>query len=79
MKYAVVAIVLLTTPALGQEMLDRVLARVEGEPITLSDARAALALGIVENVEGVDPILSALRQLIERRLVLLEVARFAPT
>lgn len=62
----------------SQELLDRVLARANGEPITLSDTHAALELGIVERPEGVDPILSALRQLIERRLVLAEVARFAP-
>ena len=64
------------TPA--QELLDRVIARVNGEPITLSDARAAIALGIVEQTAGVDPIVSALPQLVERRLVLAEVARFAP-
>jgi hypothetical protein len=64
--------------ASGQEVLDRVLARVDGEAITLSDTRAALELGIVERPEGVDPILSGLRQLVERRLVLAEVARFAP-
>jgi hypothetical protein len=64
--------------ALAQELLDRVLARVDGEPITLSDTRAAIGLGLVEPAEGVDPILFAVRQLIERRLVLAEVARFAP-
>jgi hypothetical protein len=64
--------------ASAQELLDRVVARVNGEPITLSDTRAAIALGIVEQTEGVDPIVSALPQLVERRLVLAEVARFAP-
>ena len=64
--------------AVAQEVLDRVLARVDGEPITLSDTRAAMALGIVEQPPEVDPILSALRQLVERRLVLQEVARFSP-
>jgi hypothetical protein len=61
-----------------QEVLDRVLARVNGEPITLTDARAAIALGVVEPAPGVDPIVSTVLQLIERRLVLAEVARFAP-
>ena len=69
---------LLGTSLEAQEVLDRVLARVDGNPITLTDTRAAIALGIVETPEGVDPVLSALRQLIERRLVLQEVARFAP-
>lgn len=65
--------------ASAQDVLDRVLARVEGDPIMLSDARAAIRLGLVETTPGVDPILSAVRQLVERRLVLAEVARFAPT
>ena len=62
----------------AQELLDRVVARVDGNPITLSDVRAAIRLGIVEPAEGVDPMLFGLRQLVERRLVLAEVARFAP-
>ena len=70
--WAVVAIVS------AQELLDRVLARVEGEPVTLSDARAAIGLGLVESTPGTDPVLLAMRQLIVRRLGLAEVARFAP-
>jgi hypothetical protein len=62
----------------AQEVLDRVVARVDGDPLTLSDVRAAIKLGIVETPEGVDPILSGLRLLIERKLVLAEVTRFAP-
>jgi hypothetical protein len=61
-----------------QEVLDRVLARVDGHPITLSDTRAAQRLGLVEVAAGVDPVLLGLRQLVERRLMLAEVARFAP-
>ena len=64
--------------SVAQELLDRVVARVSGQAITLSDARAAMRLGLVEPIEGVDPVLLAVRQLIERRLVLAEVARFAP-
>jgi hypothetical protein len=77
-----VAAVLIAFATLGsahaQELLDRVVARVDGNPVTLSDVRAAIRLRLVEPAEGVDPILFALRQLIERRLVLAEVARFAP-
>jgi hypothetical protein len=62
----------------AQELLDRIVARVDGRPITLSDARAAIRLGLVEPAAGVDPTLLAVRQLVERRLVLAEVARFAP-
>ena len=76
--YAVLALSFLASSAAAQELLDRVLARVEGEPITLSDARAAIGLGLFESTPGVDPILLAMQQLIERRLVLAEVARFAP-
>jgi hypothetical protein len=65
-------------PVYAQDVLDRVLARVSGDPITLSDVRAAIRLGVVEPPEGVDPILSGLRLLVERRLVLAEVTRFAP-
>jgi hypothetical protein len=70
--------VLVASTTFAQEVLDRVLARVNGEPITLTDARAALALGVVEQPAGVDPVVSSVLQLIERRLVLAEVARFAP-
>jgi len=76
LTFALVTLAAATIAA--QELLDRVVARVNGEPITLSDARAAVALGIVEHPAGVDPIHSAVRQLIERRLVLAEVARFSP-
>ena len=77
MRFAVLLLAF-TITASAQEVLDRVLARVNAEAITLSDTRAAIALGIVERPEGVDPIHSAVRQLIERRLILAEVARFAP-
>ena len=77
-----VAAVLIGCAALGtataQGVLDRVLARVDGNPITLTDVHAAIRLGLGERAEGVDPILFGLRQLVERRLVLAEVARFAP-
>ena len=56
------------------QLLDRVVARVDGYAVTLSDVRAAIGLGIVEAATeetGVDGA-------IERQLVLTEVARFAP-
>jgi hypothetical protein len=61
------------TPS-AQQLLDRVVARVDGYAVTLSDVRAAIGLGIVEaaiEAVGVDAV-------IERQLVLAEVARFAP-
>ena len=66
------------TPASGQLLLDRVAARVNGAVITLTDVRAALALGIVEAPDGPDRESVATDQLINRQLVLAEVARFVP-
>jgi hypothetical protein len=61
-----------------QQILDRVLARVNGQAITLSDARAAIGLGLVKVPPGEDPIAAAMEHLIERQLLLGEVARFSP-
>jgi hypothetical protein len=66
-------------PRLHQpELIDRTLALVGGQPITLSDARAAIALGLVEIPKGGDPIASATSALVDRELVLREVQRYAP-
>ncbi|NOT26909.1 MAG: hypothetical protein HOP16_12490 [Acidobacteria bacterium] len=65
-------------PAGAQVLLDRVAARVNGAAITLTDVRTALALGIVEVPAGPDRDAVATDQLINRQLVLAEVARFAP-
>ena len=65
-------------PLPAQEVLDRVIARVNNQPITLSDARAAVGLGIVAVAPGEDAIASAARGLIDRQLMLQEVARFSP-
>jgi hypothetical protein len=59
----------------GQELLDRTLALVGGQPITLSDTRAALALGLID---AGTPQADALAQLIRRELILREVQRYAP-
>ncbi|HEY6361784.1 MAG TPA: hypothetical protein VIX63_11805 [Vicinamibacterales bacterium] len=66
------------SPISAQQLLDRVVARVNGTPITLTDVNAALGLGLVEIAGGEDPQAAAARQLIERQLILAEVARFAP-
>lgn len=62
----------------GQQLLDRVVARVRGEAITLTDVQAAIGLGVVEVPAGADPEAAATDLLIERQLVLTEVARFPP-
>jgi hypothetical protein len=62
----------------AQQLLDRVVARVNNVPITLSDVNAALGLGIVEAPASGDPVAVARVQLIDRQLMLAEVARFTP-
>jgi hypothetical protein len=77
----VVAVVVLsssTQAVSAQQVLDRILARVNGQAITLSDARAAIGLGVVKVPAGEDPVATATDQLIVRQLLLGEVARFSP-
>ena len=62
----------------NQELLDRTLAIVGGQPITLSDARAAVALGLIEADRAPDPIPGIALQMVDRELVLREVQRYAP-
>jgi hypothetical protein len=66
------------SPVSAQQLLDRVVARVNGMPITLTDVDAALGLGVVTVTGNDDPRAAATRELIERQLMLAEVARFAP-
>jgi hypothetical protein len=63
---------------LYQEPLDRTLALVGGQPITLSDARGALALGLIDVEPAPSPIVVATGRLIQRELILREVQRYAP-
>jgi hypothetical protein len=65
----------------AQTLLDRVMIRVDGYAITMTDARAAIALGLVESPAGADDaalLASAAQQLTDRQLLLNEVARFPP-
>jgi hypothetical protein len=71
----------LTTAAArpAEQIIDRVLAAVVGEPITLSDVTSALRLGLVPTVESSgDRDQAALNALIERQLQLIEVNRYVP-
>ncbi len=61
----------------AQQLLDRVVARVNGHAITMTDVRAAVALGLV-NVRGDASEEEAVDRVIDRQLMLAEVARFAP-
>ena len=65
-------LIALAVAAASQQVLDRVLARVDASIIMLSDLRAAVALGIVD-APGEDAAFDAL---LERRVMLAEVARF---
>jgi len=67
-----------TVPLRAQEVIDRVIARVNDQAITLSDARAAVGLGLVAVPPGEDATAAAARGLIDRQLMLQEVARFSP-
>ena len=60
------------------DIIDRILAVVGGEMITLSDVNAALRFGLVRSAADADPIRSALDALINRRMELMEVNRYQP-
>lgn len=60
------------------ELLDRTLALVGGQPITLSDARAAMALGLVPVDRSADPLPGVTARLVDRELILREVQRYVP-
>jgi hypothetical protein len=60
------------------ELLDRALAIVGGQVITLSDVQTMLKLGLVEGGSESDPIGVATARLIDRALMLREVERYAP-
>ncbi len=79
---AVALIALLTQPLpaapqlpAGQQLLERVVARVDANVILLSDVRAAVALGVVTVPDGAGDS-AGIEPLIERVVVLGEVARF---
>ena len=62
-------------PVQGAQVVDRVVAVVSGTVIMLSDARAALTLGLFDAGGAPDPVEAAMRWLIDRQLVLDEAGR----
>ena len=64
--------------ALRAEIIDRVLAVVAGQVITLSDVAAARELGLQSPEGAADPVRAVLTKLIDRELELAEVERYAP-
>jgi hypothetical protein len=63
---------------LRAEVIDRVMAVVDGVVITLSDVSAASALGLVPDDNSEDRTGAVLNRLINRQLILGEVDRYAP-
>ncbi len=59
------------------ELIERTLAIVGGQVITLSDTRAATALDLVE-LDGATDVPTVTARLVERELILREVQRYAP-
>jgi len=64
--------------ASAAETIDRVLAVVAGQIITLSDVTAARALGLQSSGDATDPVRVVLSKLMDRELVIAEVERYAP-
>jgi hypothetical protein len=65
--------------AVRAEIIDRVLAVVDGAVIMLSDATAASELGLVPEDSADDRIGAVLSRLINRQLILREVDRYTPS
>jgi hypothetical protein len=64
--------------AVRAEIIDRILAVVDGAIILQSDVAVAMRLGLVPSAGTPDPASAALDNLIERQLMLSEVDRYAP-
>ena len=66
------------SPSVSAEVIDRVLAILPGQIITLSDVEAALDLGLVEPAAGAERVASGLSAVVDRVLMLNEVRRVSP-
>jgi peptidyl-prolyl cis-trans isomerase SurA len=60
-------------------VIERTLAIVDNQVITLSDVRTMSALGLVETLGADDAVAAGTERLIERMLMLREVQRYAPS
>jgi hypothetical protein len=69
---------LLVPGSADAQIIDRILAVVDRQPITLSDVNAAVIFQLVPPAAGADPVGTTLDRLIERSLVLAEVERYQP-
>ena len=66
------------TSVSAAQVLDRIVAVVDGAPITQSDVTAAMQLGLVAVPPSTDAVTATVDALVERRLILEEVDRYAP-
>ena len=71
-------LLLLLLAPLRAEVIDRVLATVGGALVLQSDVAAVSRFGLITPPPGIDPVQWTLDRLIERRLMLTEVERYAP-
>ena len=67
-----------TSSVTAQQLLDRVVARVGNTAITQTDVDAAVAFGVVQGGQSADGR-TPVQQMIDRRLMLNEVARLPPS
>jgi hypothetical protein len=75
----VVAVACVSSVASATQLIDRVLAVVAGEPVTLSDVMAAERFGLTPAAApNADPVQNGLNALIDRQLQLIEVNRYVP-
>lgn len=74
---AIAGVLLLHGAMVTAQLVDRVVARVGDKPILASDVRAAIALGLVDVDGSPAPEEDAIAQLIDRRLMLDEMAKSA--
>ena len=76
-RLAVCVLALTCVPVARAQEVDRVLAVVGEQVITLSDARAAVTFGFVKPAPGADSVAVALEYLVNRQLMLNEVDRYS--
>jgi hypothetical protein len=74
---ATIVLISSTFSPIWAEIIDRVLAVVDGVLITQSDATAASTLGLVHS-DAAGDLAAVLSELIDRQLILAEVDRYAP-
>src|SRR6266508_6790025 len=76
----IIALLLLVSSGWAHaEVIDRIMAVVSGQPITLSDVTAARQFGLVQVPAGTaDPAAYVVDRLVDRTLILAEVERFQP-